>query len=75
MRTTIDIDPVVLAELKRRQAIEGKTLGTLVSELLATALAEPTPRDRTALNWPEAALGARIDIDDKNAMWAALDGA
>lgn len=75
MRTTIDIDPVVLAELKRRQAVEHKSLGTLVSELLAAALAESAPRDRSDLSWPEAALGARIDIDDKNALWAALEGA
>ncbi|MGS0687095.1 antitoxin [Nakamurella sp. GG22] len=75
MRTTIDIDPVVFAELKRRQAVERKTLGALVSELLAAALAESVPRDRSALSWPEAALGARIDIDDKNALWAALDDA
>jgi len=40
MRTTIDIDPVVLAELKRRQSTERKSLGALVSELLAGALAE-----------------------------------
>jgi hypothetical protein len=34
MWTTIDIDPAVFATLKQRQAIEGKGLGVLVSELL-----------------------------------------
>ena len=38
MRTTIDIADPVLRELKRRQAQEGKSLGELVSELLAQAL-------------------------------------
>ncbi len=73
MRTTIDIDPVVLAELKRRQAREHKSLGVLVSELLATALAEDRRPERADVSWPVGALGARVDIDDKEAMWAALD--
>lgn len=50
MRTTIDIDAVVLRELKRLQAQESRTLGSLVSELLAQALharkAEAPRRER-----------------------------
>lgn len=72
MRTTIDIDPGVLEALKRRQAIERKSLGVLVSELLAAALAEQ-PARRPPISWPSGPLGARIDIDDKVALWAALD--
>lgn len=39
MRTTIDIDDPVLKDLKRLQKRQGKSLGRLVSDLLAQALA------------------------------------
>ncbi len=73
MRTTIDLDPVVLATLKQRQQRDGKTLSLLVSELLAKALAEEAPGAAVSINWPTAPMGARIDIDDKDALWAVLD--
>ena len=75
MRTTLDIDPVVLEELKRRQAVEGKTMGALVSELLASALAARETQPPADIGWPTAPMGARIDIDDKDALWAVLDEA
>lgn len=74
MRTTIDIDPLVLTALKDRQKREGKTMGTLVSELLSRALSEdeptPTPMD---VFWPVKSMGALVDINDKEALWALLD--
>ena len=73
MRTTIDLDPVVLATLKQRQKAEGKTLSVLVSELLAKALSNESPGAAITISWPTAPMGARIDIDDKDALWAALD--
>ncbi|MEA2605840.1 MAG: hypothetical protein QOI00_597, partial [Chloroflexota bacterium] len=36
-RTTIDLDPAVLRELRRRGAREGKSMGQVASELLARA--------------------------------------
>lgn len=74
MRTTIDIDPVVLAAVRERQRKEGKALGTMVSEMLAVALAQdarPAPRE---FHWPSAPMGMLVDIDDKEALWAVLDG-
>ena len=71
-RTTIDIDPAVLRELERRKQREGKTLGQLVSELLAAALAwpdEPTP----AFEWYSQPMNARIDLEDKEAVRGALE--
>jgi hypothetical protein len=72
-RTTLDIDPSVLATLKARQRAEGKSLGALASELLAAALdadrADPAP-----LRWASHAMGTpRVDLEDKDALWAALD--
>jgi hypothetical protein len=73
MRTTIDLDPVVLAALKERQAIEKKTLSVLVSELLAAALTERSLSSTPSISWPTAPMGARIDIDDRVALWRVLD--
>jgi hypothetical protein len=73
-RTTIDIDATVLEELKERQRAEGKTLGQLASELLAGALAESRPDSgREPLTWTARRMGARVDLEDKDALHAALD--
>ncbi len=73
MRTTIDLDPVVLATLKQRQQRDGKSLSVLVSELLSRALADESTGAAIEISWPSAPMGARIDIDDKDALWAVLD--
>ena len=73
-RTTLDIDATVLSELKRRQQREGKSLGRLASELLAVSLAAGEPADAPApLAWTTRAMGARVDLDDKDALHGALD--
>ncbi len=73
MRTTIDLDPLVLAALKQRQQLEGKTLGVLVSELLSRALADEEPDPAVDFHWPVKSMGALIDINDKEALSAVLD--
>ncbi len=74
MRTTLDLDPQVLRQLKARQQRVGKTLGQLASELLARALSETdTPGEPVALKWPVQSMGALIDIDDKDALHRVLD--
>ncbi len=73
MRTTLDLDPVVLSQLKARQRQEGRTLGSLASELLARALRQTDAADRrTEFTWAAADLGARLDLDDKDALARAL---
>lgn len=72
MRTTLDLDDDVLRVLKQRQRIEGKTLGQLVSELLAKALAA-APGPRADIRWTTEDLRPRVDLDDKDAVWAVLD--
>jgi hypothetical protein len=74
-RTTIDIDVTVMRELKRRQRREGKTLGRLVSELLATALQEPESEPPRDFAWTTKSMGALVDLEDKEALRRALDGA
>jgi hypothetical protein len=73
-RTTIDLDPGVLRQLKARQRREGKTLGRLVSELLSAAMRadddEPPP---APLAWSSRPMGALVDLDDHEAVRRALD--
>lgn len=74
-RTTLDIDASVLRELKRRQLQERKTLGQLASELLAKALAEEArAEERAPFTWTSKPLGLKVDLEDKEAVWAILDG-
>lgn len=73
-RTTIDIDAAVMRELKRRQRREGKTLGRLVSELLAGALGQPEPEASPDLAWTTQQMDALVDLEDKEALRRILDG-
>jgi hypothetical protein len=74
-RTTLDLDPSVLRELRRRGRRDGKSMGVVASELLATALAEPVqPPDGPQFRWTTGDLGLpRIDLEDKDALLNALD--
>jgi hypothetical protein len=72
-RTTVNIDSAVLSRLKERKRREGKTLGQLISELLARALREDAPVPRE-LNWTSRPMGARVDLEDKEAVRRALEG-
>ncbi len=71
MRTTIDLDPLILHDLKTRAAGQGKTLGRLASELLAPALARTEEPRRPPLRWSVASMGARVDVDDAAALTTA----
>lgn len=72
-RTTIDLDDAVLHELKQRREREGKPLGVIASQLLARALREDV-EPPTDFEWVAGSMGAMVDLDDKDAVWAALDG-
>lgn len=72
-RTTVDIDASVLRELKKRQARERKSLGQLISELLADALAADDAPRATPFRWVTKDLEPRVDLDDKDAVWSILD--
>lgn len=74
-RTTLDIDTPILEELKRMQKREGKSLGRLVSDLLARALSDRASRtsEPARIEWVSKDLKPLVDIDDKDALWRALD--
>ena len=75
MRTTVDIDDPVLKDLKKIQQKEGKSLGRLISDLLAQALGErktakgPTRHAR----WISKPMGVRIDLTDRDALYTAME--
>ena len=77
MRTTIDIDDPILKDLKRLQQREGKSLGRLVSDLLAQSLAVKAPGSRSAvpadLAWRSKVMRAKVDLADKQALLDAMD--
>ncbi len=75
MRTTVDIDDRILKDLKKIQQKEGRSLGRLISDLLAQALGErKSLRGPTkAPKWISKAMGARIELADHEALYAAME--
>lgn len=74
MRTTLDLDPAVVRELRRRSDREGKSMGRVASELLAAATARDAETPAPEFTWVSADLGVpRIDLEDKEALRRALD--
>jgi len=72
-RTTLDIDAAVLRALKRRQRREGKSLGQLVSELLASSLREEREPPPEPFAWVARPMGPLVDLEDKGAVYRVLD--
>jgi hypothetical protein len=75
MRTTVDIDTPVLTGLKRLARTQHKSLGRLVSDLLAETLnARKTcaSTERT-FAWIDKPMGARVDVADRDAVHDAMD--
>ena len=77
MRTTIDIDDPILKEIKRLQRRAGKSLGRLVSDLLAQSLADAhhVQKSGPEFRWIAKPMGARLDLDDKHALLDAMSEA
>jgi hypothetical protein len=75
-RTTIDIDAPILRDLKRRQKREGKSLGRLVSDLLAEALHRRKDERgaSSTFRWIARSMRAQIDLADKETIYKVLDG-
>lgn len=75
MRTTIDIDAPVLKELKRLQEREGKSLGRLVSDLLAAALKRRAEKREAPpeFRWTSHPMGALVDLADREAIFAVME--
>jgi len=73
MRTIIDIDDPILT-LKKLQRRERKSLGRLVSDLLAQSLASSRSGRPGAsqFEWIAKPMGARVDLSDKHAVFDGM---
>ena len=76
MRTTLDIDAPVLADLKRLGQAEHIPMGRLVSELLGRALRDATARRPAPIEfaWIDKPMNAKVDIADREALYTAMEG-
>ncbi|HSS52366.1 MAG TPA: hypothetical protein VLX28_25770 [Thermoanaerobaculia bacterium] len=74
-RMTLDLDPQVLETLRQLQSREKKPIGRLASDLLAEALARhgSSTRAPQPFRWRSGDLEARMDLTDKEALYAKLD--
>jgi hypothetical protein len=74
MRTTLDIDDPILREVKALHKKQGRSMGAIVSELLADALARRRrPHPASTFRWVSRPMKARLDLADKDAVYAILD--
>ncbi len=75
MRTTLDIDDPVLKEIKKLQKRDGKSLGRLVSDLLALALGHHRGRSAAPVRfaWKTRTMGSRVDLADREALYSAME--
>jgi hypothetical protein len=74
MRTRLDIDGPILREVKALHEREGRSMGAVVSELLAEALAERrSSRTPPAFRWASHEMTSLVDLSDKQAVYAELD--
>ena len=75
MRTTVDIDDPILREVKSIHQKEGRSMGAVVSELLADALTRRrgSAKARPLFSWTSRPMKALVNLADKDAVYAALD--
>ena len=73
MRTTMDIEDPVLKEVRALQSRVGGSLGSLVSRLLAEALARQGQPAEVPFRWTARPMSASVDLADKEAVYAILD--
>lgn len=73
----MDIEDPILADLKKLRTWEKKSLGQLVSSLLAQALkthdGTTTKSNGDEREWITVGMGARVDLSDKDAVNRILD--
>ena len=75
VRTTLNLDPAVLGELKRRAKKQNRPLGDVASQELARAFSEASA---TAVwpppGWVSKDMGpCAVDLSDTEALWEFLD--
>ena len=73
-RTTIDIDDPILNEIRAIQKREGRSMGKIVSQLLAEALnKQKTSAKQPKLQWVSRPMRSLVDLSDKDEVYRILD--
>ena len=70
----MNIDDPILREVKALRDQSGRSLGRVISDLLAKALddREKNSKEET-FSWISRSMGARVDVSDKDALYRLLD--
>jgi hypothetical protein len=74
MKTTLNIDPTVMAKLKREAARQGRTMSEMVETALRLLLREQRKRGAPPDLPTFRSGGALVDIADRDALYQAMEG-
>lgn len=76
MRTTIDLDPVLLDEIKSLKKREKKNVSEVTNALLAEALSLRHSKEKEgsfpSFEWHATDMKAKVDLADKETLWKVL---
>jgi hypothetical protein len=74
MKTTLNIDDTVMAELKREAARQGRTMSEMVETALRLLLRSQRKRGPLPPLPSFRSGGALVDIADRDALYQAMEG-
>jgi Arc/MetJ family transcription regulator len=74
MKTTLNIDDTVMADLKREAARQSRTMSELVESALRLLLASRRKRGRIPALAKSRSGGALVDVADRDALYHAMEG-
>jgi len=74
MKTTLNIDDTIMAELKREAARQGRTMSDLVETALRLLLRSQRKRGAIPPLPTFHSGGALLDIADRDALYHAMEG-
>jgi len=74
MKTTLNIDDNVMAELKREAARQGRTMSELVESALRLLLRSHRQRQKIIALPTFRSGGTLVDIADREALYHAMEG-
>ncbi len=74
MKTTLNIDEKVMAELRREAARQGRTMSELVESALRLLLRSQRKQQKVLPLPTFHSGGALVDIADRDALYQAMEG-
>jgi len=75
MKTTLNIDDTVMAELKREAARQRRTMSELVETALRLLLQSPPVSSEDLPPLPSfRSGGASVDVSDRDALYGVMEG-